>query len=169
MKLFPLTAIAAALMLSTPIAQAQQHGGQLPAFSAGNVSVTLPWARATPGSAPVAGGFLTIANSGAEPDRLIGGSSDIASKLEVHEMSMDNGVMKMRPVDGGLEVKPGASVELKPGGYHIMFLGLKHGLKEGERFKAQLEFAKGGKTEVEFVVRGIGATTPMDAPAGHMH
>ena len=77
--------------------------------------------------------------------------------------------MKMRPVDGGLEVKPGASVELKPGGYHIMFLGLKHGLKEGERFKAQLEFAKGGKTEVEFVVRGIGATTPMDAPAGHMH
>ena len=162
MKLLPPAALGAALMMFAPLAMAQQHGGQMPAYSAGAVTVTFPWARATPGSAPVAGGYLTVANTGGDPDRLIGGSTDIAAKLEVHEMSMDTGVMKMRPVDGGLEVKPGASVELKPGGYHIMFLGLKHGLKEGEHFKAQLEFAKGGKTEVDFEVRGMGAMGPMN-------
>jgi len=87
-------------------------------------------------------------------------------------MNMDNGVMKMRELAGGLEVKPGQTVALKPGGHHLMLMGLKRGLKEGERFKVQLEFAKSGKTEVEFVVQGMGASAAPGAapsPAGRNH
>jgi copper(I)-binding protein len=160
MKRISLVAFATVILSATVPAQAQVMS-QAIAYKAGSVVVTQPWARATPTSAPVAGGYVTITNTGTEPDRLIGGTTDIAAKLEVHEMSMANGTMTMRPVDGGLEVKPGATVELKPGGYHIMFEQLKHGLTEGDHFKAQLEFAKGGKVDVEFSVRGIGATGPM--------
>ena len=81
-------------------------------------------------------------------------------------MSMDNGVMKMREVAGGLEVKPGETRELKPGGYHLMMMGLKRPLKEGERFKIELKFEKAGPREVEFAVQGIGAAS---APMQHDH
>ena len=166
MKLFPLAALTALILSTSAPAQAQATS-QAIAYKAGSVRVVQPWARATPTSAPVAGGYVTVTNTGSEPDRLIGGTTEIAGKLEIHEMSMANGMMTMRPVDGGLEVKPGATVELKPGGYHIMFEQLKHGLKEGDRFKAQLEFAKGGKVEVDFEVRGIGAMGPMNENEHH--
>ena len=153
-----LTAAAIVLLAQTPATFAQQ-----PAPSA--IEVTQAWSRATPGGAPVGAGYLALTNRGAEADRLIGGSSEVAARVEVHEMSMDNGVMKMRELAGGLEVKPGETVTLKPGGHHLMLMGLKHGLKEGERFKAQLEFARGGKTEVEFVVQGMGAAAAPGATA----
>ena len=155
-----LTAAIAALLASTPSARAQQ-----PAPPA--IEITQAWSRATPAAAPVGAGYVAMTNHGAEADRLIGGSSEIAARIEVHEMSMDNGVMKMRELPGGLEVKPGATIELKPGGNHLMLVGLKRGLKEGERFKAQLDFAKSGKVEVEFVVQGIGAA--MAPASGDMH
>ena len=72
-------------------------------------------------------------------------------------MTMANGVMKMRPVAGGLEIKPGRTVTLKPGGYHIMFVGMKRQLKQGEHFKVTLQFAKAGKVAVDFVTEGLGA------------
>src|SRR6202035_5648938 len=90
-------------------------------FRAGPLTIAGPWSRATPQGAAVAAGYMKITNTGTTADRLISGSSDIAPKFEVHEMSMDNGVMKMRPVQGGLEIKPGETVEFKPGSFHVMF------------------------------------------------
>ena len=160
-----MTAAALVLLAQTPAAFAQQAA---PAA----IEVTQAWSRATPGGAPVGAGYLALTTRGAEAARLIGGSTEVAGRIEVHEMSMDNGVMKMRELAGGVEVKPGETVTLKPGGNHLMLMGLKRGLKEGERFKAQLDFAKGGKTEVEFVVQGMGAAAApgaMAAPAAEHH
>src|SRR5271168_3392214 len=79
-------------------------------IKAGNLVITQPWSRATPGGAKIGGGYLTIENRGSAPDRLIGGSADVAAKVQVHEMSMNNGVMTMRPVEGGLVIEPGKTV-----------------------------------------------------------
>jgi copper(I)-binding protein len=131
--------------------------------TAGSLKISSPWARATPKGASIGGAYLTIVNTGTEPDRLIGGSSDVAGRVEIHEMSMDNGIMKMRLLANGAEIKPGQTVEFKPGGYHIMLVGMKEPLKPGEHFKATLEFAKAGKVDVTFTVEGIGA---MHGPDG---
>jgi copper(I)-binding protein len=113
------------------------------------------------------GGYLKITNTGKEVDRLIGGSLPVATSVEVHQMSMSDGVMKMRKMDRGLEIKPGQTVELKPGGYHLMFNGLREGLKEGQTIRGTLEFEKAGSIEVEFQVAPIGAKGPQTG--GHMH
>ena len=93
---------------------------------------------------------MKITNTGTAPDRLISGSSDVASKFEVHEMTMENGVAKMRPIKGGLEIKPGETVELKPGSFHVMFVGLKKPLASGEHIKGTLVFEKAGTLECRF-------------------
>jgi copper(I)-binding protein len=139
-----------------------------PPPGAGPIVIGTPWSRATPGNAPVAAGYLTISNSGKEADRLVGGSSDISARLEVHEMSMANGVMTMRHLPGGLALPSGSRVELKPGGFHLMFQGLKHGLKEGEHFKATLQFEKAGPVSVDFTVGSLAATKAPD-PGSHGH
>ncbi len=128
-------------------------------ISAGGLKISAAWARATPKGAPVGGGYLTITNTGTAADRLIGGTSDAATRFEIHDMSMDNGVMKMRPVDAGIEIKPGQTVELKPGGYHVMFVGLKKTFVQGDHVKAILKFEKAGDVPVDFSVEGIGAQT----------
>ncbi len=125
--------------------------------TAGPLKISAVWARATPNGASVGGGYMTITNTGSEADHLIGGSTAIASRFEVHEMKMDNGIMKMRPVAGGIEIKPGQTVTLDPSGYHVMLVGLRQQLKQGEHFKATLEFAKAGKVDVDFTVEGLGA------------
>jgi len=128
-------------------------------ITVGTLKISGPWARATPKGAPVGGAYITITNTGTLSDRLVGGSSDLSSHFEIHEMSMDNGVMKMRRLEKGLEIKPGQTVEFKPGGYHVMFVGLKKPFEEGQHVKATLEFEKAGKLAVDFAVRGIGAQT----------
>lgn len=133
-------------------------------FKAGAITVAAPWTRATPGGAKVAGGYLKLTNAGTTADRLIAGVSDIAGRLELHEMAMNNGVMQMRPLNAGIEIKPGETVELKPGGLHVMFMDLKRQLKQGETAKATLEFEKAGKVEVMFRVDSVGATS-----APHKH
>jgi hypothetical protein len=125
----------------------------------GNLKISTPWARATPKGASVGGAYLTITNTGNVPDRLVGGLSDVSSHFEIHEMSMENGVMKMRLLGKGLEIKPGQTVEFKPGGYHVMFVGLKAPFEEGQHVKATLEFEKAGNIAVDFAVRGMGAQT----------
>ncbi|HEX3161376.1 MAG TPA: copper chaperone PCu(A)C [Pseudolabrys sp.] len=127
--------------------------------TAGSLKISAAWTRATPKGAPVGGGYLTITNNGTAPDRLIGGSSDTSSRFEIHNMTMDNGVMKMRPVDAGIEIKPGQTIELKPGGYHVMFVGLKKPFEQGDHVKATLKFEKAGDVPVDFAVEGIGAQT----------
>lgn len=131
-------------------------------YEAGSLEIKHPWARATPRGATVAGGYMIITNTGTTPDRLVGFTSPAAGKFEIHEMKMDNGVMKMRPLAGGLEIKPGQSVELKPGGYHLMFMGLKQPFEKGKRVKGTLTFEKAGKIEVEYAVEAVGAAAPME-------
>ena len=122
--------------------------------------ITQAWSRATPNGAKIGGGYLTIENKGAAPDRLIGGSADVAGKVEVHEMAMKNGVMTMRPLDNGLAIDPGKTVKLAPGGYHLMMFDLKSPLKQGDKVPVTLEFEKAGKVKVSLDVQGIGAQAP---------
>ena len=131
-------------------------------YKAGSIEIKHPWARATPKGATVAGGYLKLINTGTARDRLIGGSTAAAGKFEIHEMSMDGGVMKMRPLPNGLEIKPGATVELKPGSYHLMFVGLTQPFEQGKRVKGTLQFEKAGTVEVEYAVEAIGGTPGMD-------
>src|SRR6185437_3332883 len=97
---------------------------------AGDLVISQAWSRATPGGAKTGGGYLTIENKGTTPDKLIGASADFAGKIEVHEMTTNNGVMKMRPVEGGLTIDPGKTVKLAPSGLHLMMMDLKSPLKQ---------------------------------------
>ena len=123
----------------------------------GALKISAPWARATPKGASVGGAYMTITNTGTAPDRLTGGSTTVAKSFEVHEMKMDNGVMKMRPVEGGIEIKPGQTVTLAPNGYHVMLMGMNQPLTQSQHFKATLQFEKAGKVDVDFTVEGLGA------------
>ena len=130
---------------------------------AGDLVITQAWSRATPAGAKVAGGYLTIENKGATPDRLVSGSGGFAGKVEIHEMAMNNGVMTMRPLDKGLEIEPGKTVKLAPGGYHLMLMDLKGPLKQGEKVPLVLQFEKAGKVTLSLDVQSVGAK----APEGH--
>ena len=142
----------------------------LPAFAhdytLGALKIHHPWARATPKGAEIGGGYLSVTNTGTTPDRLIGGTTAVSKGFEIHEMSMDNGVMKMRMMPNGLEIKPGETVTLKPSGFHIMFTGLKAPLTKGEHVDATLKFEKAGEVKVFFLVGGIGQTSAEDK-GGH--
>jgi copper(I)-binding protein len=131
-------------------------------FKVGDLEIEHPWSRATPAGAKVAGGYFTVTNSGSTPDRLLSISSDISAKAELHEMGVKDGVMTMRPVSGGLEIPAGGKVALAPGGYHLMFIGLKQQPKQGEKFSATLTFEKAGAVTVEFAVEGMGEMGGMD-------
>lgn len=134
-------------------------------YKVGALEIKNPWIPVTPKGAPVAGGYLTIVNGGTAPDRLIGGSSPLASRFEIHRMTMDQGVMRMRPVTGGLEIKPGETVELKPGSLHAMFVGLKQPVEKGRAIKGTLVFEKAGPVEIEYVVEAQGG--PAASHSGH--
>jgi hypothetical protein len=136
---------------------------------AGDLVISQAWSRATPKGAKIAGGYLTIENKGSTPDRLVRGSGDIAGKVEVHEMAMNNGVMTMRPLDKGLVIEPGKTVKLAPGGYHLMMFDLKGSLKQGDKVPVTLEFEKAGKVTVSLDVQGVGAQAPTDSSGGHMN
>ncbi|KAA2235779.1 copper chaperone PCu(A)C [Salinarimonas soli] len=161
-----------ALLVLAPAAQAQHsHGPAAPApaaslgpVRAGALVVEQPWSRATPGGAKVAGGYIRITNTGREPDRLVGGSLAVAGGFEMHESSEADGVARMRPLERGLEIAPGQTVELRPGGMHVMFVDLKEPLREGQAVRGTLRFERAGTVEVTFQVRGIGARD-----AGHAH
>jgi copper(I)-binding protein len=153
-----ITAIVALAFMSLP---ALAHD-----YTLGALKIHHPWARATPKGAPVGGGYLTITNTGTTPDRLVGGSTEVSKGFEIHEMSMDNNVMKMRMMPNGLEIKPGETVTLKPSGYHIMFTGLKAPLIQGEHVDATLKFEKAGEVKVFFLVGSIGQMSPGDK-GGH--
>jgi copper(I)-binding protein len=134
---------------------------------AGDLVITQAWSRATPNGAKIGSGYLTIENKGSTADRLIAVSADIAGKVEVHEMAMNNGVMTMRPLDKGLTIDPGKTIKLAPGGNHLMMFDLKAALKQGDALPVTLEFEKAGKVKVSLDVQGIGAQAPAGtAPGG---
>ena len=145
--------LAAALVLIAGSALAQT-------YKAGAIEIAQPWARATPKGATIGAGYMKITNTGTEPDRLVGGSVSFAQRFEVHSMTMEQGVMKMREIKDGLEIKPGETVELKPGGYHVMFVDLQEPLKQGENVTVTLKFAKAGTVEVKYPVQAVGAGGP---------
>ena len=157
--------LAALLALAVVQPAAAQH------LKAGDLIIETPWTRATPGGAKVAGGFLKITNTGSAPDRLIGGTLPLAEKVEVHEMAMADGIMKMRRLDA-LDIPPGKSIELKPGSYHVMFMGLKDGLKAGGTITGTLVFEKAGTVNVAYKIAPIGAASPSGEAShggGHKH
>jgi len=135
-------------------------------YDVGAIHIGETWARATPKGASAAAGYLTVTNNGSTPDRLSCVSSDASAKCQIHGMTMENGVMKMRPVEGGLEIKPGETVRLKPASVHVMFLDLKHPLEAGKTLGATLQFEKAGTVQVEFPIAAIGARAPGAAAGG---
>lgn len=144
---------------------AAAHGALAHDYTAGPLAIDHPWARATPPGAPVAGGYLTITNTGTEPDRLLGGSSNAAEAVQIHESTMTDGVARMRPAENGIAIAPGETLKLEPGAAHIMFVDPAKPLKDGERFPATLSFEKAGAVAVEFAIVPMGATP--EAPEGH--
>ncbi len=149
-----LTTFAIAGDTKTEDGMAKMHMAE---HQAGDLMLKAPFARATLPNQPVAGGFLTITNTGAEDDVLIGVSAPFAERGEIHEMAMEGDTMKMRELADGLVIPAGETVELKPGGYHLMFMKVQHPLVEGEMFEATLEFEKAGVVTVPFSILGKGA------------
>ena len=159
-----LLAFAASLLLAgAAVAQTAAPQGQ--------IQIKDAWARATPGKAENGAAYLTIVSPGA--DRLVSLSTPVAKKAQLHTMTTEGGVMKMRPL-AGLDVPADQPVTLKPGGAHIMLMGLKQPLKPGESFPLTLSFEKAGKRDVTVAVEKAGATGPeghsgagMPMPQGH--
>lgn len=153
LTLMSITSAALAAYLSVTPARADD-------VKAGDLVISQAWSRATPKGAKIGGGYLNIENKGSAPDRLIGGSADFAGSVQVHEMSMEGSVMKMRSVEKGLTIEPGKTVKLAPGGYHLMMMDLKAPLKQGEKVPVTLEFERAGKVTVSLDVLGAGAKGP---------
>ena len=133
-------------------------------YTLGSLKIGNPWARATPPTAPSGGGVLTVTNTGAAADRLVSATSPAAGQVQIHEMKMDGTIMRMRELENGLEIPPGATVALAPGGLHLMMMGLKAPLKEATRVPVTLVFEKAGKIDVELSVMALGAS-----PDAHKH
>lgn len=144
------------IIATTAITLMMVASGSTDEIKAGDLLLENIRARATLPGAPVAGGYLTITNTGSTSDRLIGGSVSFAAKVEVHEMKIENDVMKMRQMTDGIEIPAGATVELKPGGYHLMFMKPAEQLKEGESREGVLEFDNAGSVTVKFDVVKLG-------------
>ncbi|MFC3695072.1 copper chaperone PCu(A)C [Chenggangzhangella methanolivorans] len=153
-KLLPLRLAApfAALLFALSAGAASAHE-----YTVGKLMIGHPWSRATVPGVKVAGGYFTIMNHGDKPDRLVAVSVPFAERAEMHESSVEDGVAKMREIEGGVEVKPGETVSFAPGGKHLMFVGLKTALTKGEKVKGELTFETAGKVEVEFAVEAPGA------------
>ena len=149
--IFRAVALAAAVVVSAGAATAE---------TAGAIAVENAWSREVPAGAHVGVGYLAIKNSSDEPDRLVSASTPVAGETMIHQTTMADGVMKMRPVPDGVPVPAKGTAMLEPNSYHFMFMGLTQPLKEGETFPATLVFERAGSVEVTFHVRGIGAQGP---------
>lgn len=125
-------------------------------YKAGSVEISSPWSRATPNGAQTAVGYMTIKNNGTTSDRLIGGSVDVADRFQLHSMAMENGIAKMRELSS-IEIKPGQTIEFRPGGSHVMFVNLNHPLSKGGHVAGILVFERAGKVRIECSVEGIGS------------
>ncbi|MDJ0932366.1 copper chaperone PCu(A)C [Breoghania sp.] len=141
-------------------------------ITAGDLKIEMPWTRVTPGKAAAGGGFLKITNTGTEADRLVGAFSPRSKRTEIHEMTVKDGIMVMRQVKGGLEIPAGGTLELKPGSYHVMFMGLPEPFKEGEMIPVTLTFEKTGDVELKLMVQkpggGKNPAHSVEMDHGHM-
>jgi hypothetical protein len=145
--------LAAALLAAGFVAQAHE-------FKVADIRIGHPYARATAPGQPTGGGYLKLQN------RLLSATAEVSGSVELHMMKMEGDVMRMRQVDA-IDVPVGQTVELKPGGYHLMFIGLKAPLKVGERFPMTLKFAKAGEVKVEVEVQAPGAAAVIEPQHKH--
>ena len=145
-----------------------------PAYAAGPISIENGWSRATAAAQTVGGGFMTIVNAGKTDDRLVSATSPVAAEVQIHDMKMEDGVMRMRQLADGLAVPAGARVELKPRSLHLMFMQLKAPLAAGQSFPVTLKFEKAGAVTTQVRVEAMGAAAPApakkpDAAPHHHH
>lgn len=137
-------------------------------FKIGDLEIEHPWSKAMIPGSQVAGGYMKITNHGTTADRLISASTSFAGETQIHEMKVENDIMTMKEIEGGLEIPPGQTVELKPGGFHVMFMNVAKPSKEGDMIKTVLTFEKAGTIEVEFAV-GPANGMQQDHKAHHDH
>lgn len=154
-----------AVFSALSLAQVAAAPAQAADYDLGAIHISQPWSRATPKGASSGAAYMTITNKGTAPDRVSCVSSDASAECQIHSMTMENGVMKMRPVEGGLEIKPGETVTLKPGGFHVMLVNLKNPLEQGKSVELTLKFEKAGTIKVDYPIAAIGAAAP-GVPAG---
>ena len=154
--------LAALLCFIMPACPALAHE-----YKAGDLHIGHPWARPTVAGQKSGGAFLKVENRGAAADKLLSARSDIAESTEVHSMTMDGNVMRMRELPE-LPIAAGQTVELKPGGLHLMFMGLKSPLTVGQSVPVTLRFERAGEVTVEVKVEAPAAAAPKPA-SGHNH
>lgn len=162
MTFLPRAALAAvfAVSIAAPLAARDSQ--------AGDIAISQPWARATAPAARNGAGYLTLRNGGNRPERLVSVSADqVAARVEIHTMTFDGGVMRMRPLPDGLEIPARGEAALAPGGNHLMFLGLKRPLRQGESVPVTLRFERAGLVRVTLTVEPIGASGPSGHEGGH--
>ena len=152
--------VAATILATSAVAVAAP-----PSARHGNLTITQAWSRETAPGQAVGGGFMHIANAGKE-DLLISGCSPVAAEVQLHSMTMQDGVMRMRQLTSGIAVPANGSLDLKPGSFHIMFIGLKQPLEQGDSFPVTLTFQRAGNVTVQLSVQPVGATGPMDMHHG---
>ncbi len=131
------------------------------AVTAGDLSITLPWTRAA-GATGTGVGFLTIRNTGSQPDRLISASTPVARVVELHTHLRDGDIMRMRPA-ADIPIPAGGTVQLRPGGLHIMMIGLTQALRQGTEVPLTLRFERAGEVQVMLHVQSAGARAPAHA------
>jgi hypothetical protein len=134
-------------------------------YRAGDISIGHPWTRAIGAAAPTAAGYMSLRNGGTEPDRLIAATSPRARSVEIHEMTMTDGVMRMRPLAAGIAIPPGGAAWLRPGGLHLMLIGPAGPFAQGESVPVILRFERAGEVTVDLEVAAAGARDA--APHGH--
>jgi copper(I)-binding protein len=161
-------ALFAALTSQLVLAPLAAVSAQAADYDVGSIHISSPWARATPKGASSGAGYMTITNKGTASDRVSCVSDDASAQCQIHSMTMEDGVMKMRPVEGGLEIKPGETVTLKPGGFHIMFVGLNQPLEQGKTVGVKLKFETDGTVDVQYPIAAIGAPAPGADAGGSM-
>ncbi len=137
-------------------------------FRIGDIAVSAPWARATPGASKVGAAYLTIVNRGNMPDRLIAADASVAERVELHNTMTENGMMQMRPLES-VALPPGQTVTLAPGGMHMMLVNLSEPLVQDRAFTLRLSFERAGTFAVTVRIAGIGATAPAEAGQGASH
>jgi hypothetical protein len=129
-------------------------------YRVGEIVITNPWTRPNAATSPQTGAFMVFKNNGAAPDRLVSADSPVAGKTELHRTQIEGGVARMRLQANGFVLPPGASFELKPGGYHVMLMDLKKPIKAGDKVAITLTFEKAGKVTIEAPAEMRGGHAP---------
>ena len=162
--LFKKSLFAAAVLgvaaFATHTAANEKHGKhevKAEVVMAGDLHIAQPWTRAMLPGQKVGGGFLVISNKGAADDRLVSATSPATDRVEIHEMAVVDDVMRMRALQDGLVIPAGETTELKPGGYHIMFMEVEEGFAEGDMIPVVLTFEKAGNVELMFHAMPVGS------------